>query len=59
MDAHPGALSSLGFGTDSDAKTAKHVDEAQVALEKEVKIFNNRERLFVAFRVRLNKDIFC
>jgi len=53
MDAYPGAASSLVLGTDLDKKAPKHVDEAQVALEKEVKIFNGRERYFVAFRVLL------
>ena len=51
MDAYPGAASSLVLGADLDKKAPKHVDEAQVALEKEVTIFNSRERYFVAFRV--------
>ena len=51
MDSYPGAASSLVLGADLDKKAPKHVDEAQVALEKEVMIFNNRERYFVAFRV--------
>lgn len=53
MDAHHAALSNLDIGTDSDKKVVKHVDEAQVALSKEVKIFNNRESLFIAFRVSI------
>ena len=52
MDAHHAALSSLSLGRD-DGQAPKHVDEAQNALEKEVKIFDNRERLFVAFRVSI------
>ena len=54
MDAHHAALSSLSIGTDSDKQPPKHVDEGQLALQKEVRIFNNRERFFVAFRVSIN-----
>ena len=50
MDAHASALSSLTLGKDSE-KQPKQVDEGQLALTKEVKIFDNRERFFVAFRV--------
>ena len=53
MDAHHAALSSLSLGTGSDRKLMKHVDEAQLALEKEVHIFNDREKFFLVFRVSL------
>ncbi|XP_065061234.1 uncharacterized protein LOC135688341 [Rhopilema esculentum] len=51
IDAQNVALSSLSLG--EGKKPQKHKDEAQLALDKEVKIFGHREKFFVAFRVLL------